>query len=325
MSMRQAIQDFPKQFEFKPIIERVEEFHGRPALLVSGIGGSHLAADLLASVSPMRIHVHSDYGLPHMDDDDIKENLFVASSYSGNTEEVLDGLEEARKKRMQMAAISMGGQLQELARTYEIPFIQLPDTGIQPRSALGFSLLALLKLAGLEHELEELSTLAHALSAEQLDPQGKELAERLQNNIPVIYASQRNKAIAANWKIKCNETAKIPACYNVFPELNHNEMTGFDVIEKTRDLSHKFHFIFLRDTEDDFRIQRRMDVCKELYAERGFEVTEAPLQGAVRWERIFNSLLVADWFSFYTGTMYGVETEQVPMVEEFKKLVSRKL
>lgn len=321
--MEKAIRDFPKQFEFKPVIDRAEELKQMPAVIVSGMGGSHLAADILKSVHADEcLIVHSDYGLPPMREEDLQKCLFIASSYSGNTEEILDGLEEAKKEGMATAAISVGGSLEKMAREYNLPFVKLPDTGIQPRSALGFSLLALMKIMGLEQELQEIRQLSDILHADELEPQGKQLTEELHGRIPVVYASRRNEAVAYNWKIKCNETGKIPAFYNVFPELNHNEMTGFDTVEKTQDLSRQFHFIFLRDTEDDPRIQKRMSVCTELYKKRGLQVTNVPLEGNTRWERIFNSLLVADWFSFHTGMSYGVETEQVPMVGEFKKAVS---
>lgn len=320
--MQQAIRNFPKQFLFEPFIEQADRLQRMPAVIVSGMGGSHLAADLLKSVYPeLTLFIHRDYGLPPMHEVYLKNCLFIASSYSGNTEEVLDGLETAQKKGMAAGVISVGGELEKAAREYNLPYVKLPDTGIQPRSALGFSLLALAKLMGLEQELMQLRSLSDMLNVEQAEQQGNVLTKQLRGHVPVIYASARNKAIAYNWKIKCNETGKIPAFYNVFPELNHNEMTGMDATEKTRDLSLQFHFIFLRDVEDDHRIQKRMDVCKDLYVQRGLPVIEVPLEGAGRWERIFNSLLVADWFSFHTGTAYGVETEQVPMVEEFKKAI----
>ena len=181
------------------------------------------------------------------------------------------------------------------------------------------ALTALIQKEGL---LTELAELGATLLPETLEEKGKELAEALRDSVPVIYASTRNSAVANNWKIKFNETGKIPAFYNVFPELNHNEMTGFDVTETTEGLSRKFHFIFLTDTVDHPKIQRRMAVCKKLYEQRGFQVTEVPLEGASTLERIFTSLLTADWTALHLSRIYGTEAEQVPMVEEFKKLIS---
>jgi len=112
----------------------------------------------------------------------------------------------------------------------------------------------------------------------------------------VIYSSKRNVAVAYNWKIKFNETGKIPAFYNVFPELNHNEMTGLDVREATKELSKNFHFIFLKDETDHPKIQTRMDITKKLYEDRGLAVEILQLQGNDIFHKIFSTLFFCDQF-----------------------------
>ena len=160
------------------------------------------------------------------------------------------------------------------------------------------------------------------LAPETLRGAGQKLANELRSKIPVIYASARNAAVAYNWKIKMNETGKIPAFYNVIPELNHNEMTGFDVSEKTKKLSENFHFVFLTDAADHSQIKKRMTVCKKLYENRGLAVTTIALSGDAVFEKIFNSLLLADWAALHTALSYGVSPDGVPMVEEFKKMIA---
>jgi glucose/mannose-6-phosphate isomerase len=143
--------------------------------------------------------------------------------------------------------------------------------------------------------------------------------------VPVIYTSAKNAAIGYNWKIKFNETGKIPAFTNVVPELNHNEMTGFDAKEKTVALSRGFRFIFLKDGLDDRRILKRMSVLEKLYHDRGFKVEIVLLQGKNEIQKIFNALILADWTAYHTAKLYGVDPEQVSMVEEFKKLIAPKI
>jgi len=173
-----------------------------------------------------------------------------------------------------------------------------------------------------EEELfNEAGKLAETLETEEVDADGKALADMLADSVPVIYTSRRNQTIAYNWKIKFNETGKIPAFYNTFPELNHNEMQGFDVNKNTKKLSDKIHFIFVKDSEDQPRIKKRMDVLWKQYVEKGFPVTDFELEGESRLERIFNALLLADWTAYYIAKHYGNEPEEVPMVEEFKKLL----
>ncbi len=322
--MRDAILSFPRQFSFMPHVARADLLGGPTArVLVAGMGGSHLAADILAGAAPeLGITVHSDYGLPAMPAYERSEMLVVASSYSGNTEETLDAFAHAGEAHIPRAAIAVGGELIRRAEEAGVPTIQLPDTNIQPRSALGFGVRALLKLLGRDDYLHETAALAKLLIPAALEPQGRMLAEWCRGRVPVIYASAKNRAVAQNWKIKLNETGKIPAFFNVVPELNHNEMTGFDIQETTRGLNAPFCFILLDDEADHPQNRKRMRVLAELLTGRGFPVTTLALVGRNVWEKIFSSLVVADWTAFHTAEQYGVESEQVPMVEEFKRMIA---
>lgn len=323
--MEHAIKIFNQQFTWNPKIENGSHLPKADSYLVAGMGGSHLAADLLKTWRPdLTITIHEDYGLPALSPLARKKILIIASSYSGNTEEVLDAFEEAVSKKLPIAAISVGGKLLQRARQRGIPFIEMPDTGVQPRAALGYSFRGLLKLMRQSAALAETAKLARTLNPSSFRANGKELARRLKGRIPIIYASARNAAIAYNWKIKFNETAKIPAFYNTFPELNHNEMTGFDVAPSTRKLSKSFYVIILRDQEDHPRIQKRMHILQKLYQDRGLPTEEIRLHAdRGPFYKIFSSTLLADWCAFFTAETYGLDSEQVPMVEEFKKLMQK--
>ncbi|MFH1111765.1 MAG: bifunctional phosphoglucose/phosphomannose isomerase [Patescibacteria group bacterium] len=320
--MRDAILNFPKQFLFNPQIQTRLPQKKYKSFVFSAIGGSLLAGRLVKAVKPEAdITLHGDYGLPPLPADKLKQSLFLIVSYSGNTEEPLDTLKQALKNNYNCLAISTGGTLLELAREYNIPYIKIPNTGIQPRMALGFNFRAILKAMGEQTILRQSSLLAITLDLAKSRELGKKLAKKLINYIPVIYSSTSNQALAYGWKIKLNETGKIPAFYNILPEMNHNEMTGFDVVGSTRSLSKKFYFIFLLDDDDNERIQTRMEVLEKLYRDRKFPVKIIKLQGNSRPVKVFSSLLLADWTAYYTAQAYGVESEQVPMVEEFKKKI----
>ena len=327
--MSDAIKSFAEQFSYRPTIENEQKLKKYKKYILSGMGGSHLAADLARIYDPtLPLIIRSDYGLPKMLAHEHRQSLFIASSYSGNTEEVVGALKDALKQKIPSAVISVNGQLIKIAKKYHLPFIQMPDAGIQPRLALGFSLNALFKLMGQEAALRDCYNLAKTLKPTALEKTGKELARKIKNHVPIIYCSRVNRAIAYNWKIKFNETGKIPAFYNVFPELNHNEMTGFSAgggpafggDKKIKSINRIFYFIILKDNNDHPKISKRMNVLEKLYKKRGLKVETMELKGD-KLEKIFNSLLLADWTAFYTAQNYGLEPEQVPMVEEFKNLI----
>lgn len=320
--MEESIRNFAQQFSYKPEIIHALRFKRHECFVVVGMGGSHLGADILKMVRPdLHLYIHKDYGLPELPEQELKEKTIILSSYSGNTEEVLDALDDALKKSLSVLVITTGGTLLERAKKHSLPYIQMPQTNIQPRMALGFNFRALLEAIGDEKNLNETRELANTLNPDAIEERGKELAKKLEGSIPVLYASARNEAIALNWKIKFNETAKIPAFYNVLPELNHNEMVGFDAIESTRMLSKHFYFVILKDVNDHPRILKRMSMLEKLLRDREFPAHVVESANDTAFKKMFSSLLLADWTTYYTAKHYGLEPEQVPMVEEFKKLI----
>ena len=318
------IKNYAKQFEYVPVIENPAKLKKAKKFIVCGMGGSHLAADIIKEWHPETdIIIWSSYGLPPLHDADLKERLVILSSYSGGTEETIDAFNAAKAKRLNMVAIAARGKLISLAEKNNVPYIQMPDFHSQPRMTTGLSLMAMLTAMGEKAWFAEAKQLSVILHPSREELRGKDLAKRLHGAIPIIYASSVNTAMAYNWKIKFNETGKVPAFQNVVSELNHNEMTGFDTKTKTVSLSNHFHFVFLKDGADNPRIIKRMSVMEKLLKDRGFKVEIIFLQGKTQIHKMFNALILADWAAYHTAKLYGVDPEQVPMVEEFKKLIAR--
>ena len=323
--MQESILNFPKQFASKLKVENAKNLKPAENFVVAGMGGSAYPTELLKIAHPeLNPASWRSYDLPsylfsktyHLS----PNTLFIASSYSGNTEETLSAFEKARKQKLNLAAITVGGKLLALAKKNKIPFVQIPDTHIQPRMSTGFFVSALSKLIGLKNNKEFIS-LSKTLKPLAWQKKGKALSENLWDQLPVIYASEKNFPIAKAWKIKFNENTKIPAHANFIPELNHNEMTGYDTKKTTASLSQNFHLIFLEDESDHPRVKRRFTVTKNLLAKKGLNQISIPLAGQTVWQKIFNSTLLADWTTVYLAQYYGVDPELVPMVEEFKKLI----
>lgn len=318
------IKNYAKQFDYEPVVENSKKLKKFSKFLVAGMGGSHLAADVLKDWHPeLDLLIWHNYGLPKLHEKDIKDRLIILSSYSGNTEETIDALNVAKAKKLDFAVIAARGKLIKLAQSLKVPYVQIPDFHMQPRMATGLSLKAMLALMGERSWLAEVKALGTLLHPTREELRGKDLARRLHGSVPVVYASVRNGAIAANWKIKLNETGKMPAFWNVVPEMNHNEMTGFDAKGKTTPLSRHFHFVFLKDGSDDRRIIKRMNVMEKLFRDRGFKTEIVLMQGKNDIHKAFNALILADWTAFHSAKLYGVDPEQVPMVEEFKKMIGR--
>jgi len=313
--MEESVLQFAKQLTYIPEIHNKEKLETYKHTILCGMGGSHLQAGIMKMYTPgIDLYVHRNYDLPPYDKEFMKDSLIIASSYSGNTEEVISSLETALTKGYSVAVITTGGVLLEKAKEHALPYIELPSTGIQPRSALGYTTIALAKMLGDEHCIMDMKDLKFTLHPDLLKKHGEELAEQLENKIPIIYSSVTNLPIAYNWKIKMNETGKVPAFYNVFPELNHNEMQGFG--EQVG--NEKLHIIFLKDRDDHPQIRKRMDIAEKLYEEQGYSATSLELKGEDMLHKIFSSLLLADWVAISLAKRRDVEPETVPMIEAFK-------
>lgn len=329
-NMRQVILDFPLQFEvgFKAAgnAKLSEEITGEiNSVVVVGMGGSALAGDLLHVAEkqggiftrPIPLFIHRSYGLPRHTD---KNTLVVCISHSGNTEEVLDAFEKARKQGYPLVVITTGGTLAKLAKENNKPHIALPESNIQPRNAIGYQFSALLSLFAqlgiVETSTEDMHSLGEQLYPEEMEKQGEEIAKRLVNTTPLIYASHGNSTLSYVFKIKFNENAKTMAFANTIPELAHNEIVGFI------DPKNKFTIITLRDKDDHPRIQKRMDIIQELAKKHGIPAVCIDIIGDSVYNRIFNTVLLGDWVSYHLALLYGTDPTPVAIVEDMKKRLS---
>ncbi len=318
MEFVESIKSLQKQLQYQPELVNGDKLGKYERFIFVGMGGSALAPDLLRVSNPeLDIVIHRDYGLPDLPDKVLQNSLIVLNSYSGNTEEVLDAFKLALSKGLSVAAISVGGKLLELARQNSAPYIEMPDWGLEPRVALGLNFKALLKVLGQDEALDMVSR----VKLEDNEKMGKELAEKLRGFVPIIYSSRKNGPLAYTWKVKINETAKKPSFSNVFPELNHNEMAGFHAGEVSKLLSQNFHFIFLKDTADNLRISKRMEVTAKLFQKQKLSVETVELARDNVFVKIFSSLQLADWVSYYIAKEYGIDPADISAIEEFKRLI----
>lgn len=314
------ISQFGDQFQWQPHIENAASLGSHARFIVCGMGGSALAPWVIKHYGQKShsLTFHRDYGLPLISDEALKESLIIISSYSGDTEEALDAMSEAVTRGLPVAAISIGGRLIELSRDRGIPYVQMPDMHLQPRMALGLSLLATARLmqdAALEDSIRSAGT---SIRPGEMLKEGGRLGLLFAGKVPLIYTSSANAPIGYLWKIKFNENTKIPAFTGSLPEWCHNELTGFDVVDSTRPLSASMHALFLQDDTDHPRIQKRMQVAGDILRERGIPVEYLRLSGE-GFEKVFTSAILADWTTFDLARRYGVSDMETPLIADFKR------
>lgn len=193
--LESIIEEFPNQFAWNAVVQNEDQLPTNTVnIAICGMGGSALAANLLLSQPKApNIRIHRDYWHEWLREMD----LIILSSFSGNTEEVLDVLHNALEKNIPIAICSNGGELLEIARDQNLAYVALPDA-VQPRYAVGYSYIALSKLV-----LAPVSTqTAESLSEISADvDQIKTAADAVAGKQIVYYSSSQNFATAYVWKI----------------------------------------------------------------------------------------------------------------------------
>jgi glucose/mannose-6-phosphate isomerase len=338
--MADLLRNFPRQVE--DAIQIGENFSIPRTLRTKfekivfvGMGGSAIGGDvirsLVASESPFPIFISRHYDLaPFVD----SKTLCIFSSYSGNTEETLSAFLQGMKRRLKSVVITSGGELARLSERLSIPWIQIPK-GLPPRSALGYSVFPILKLlSNLKlcqwdpSAVRELLTLLKALGEKKYAPEiplrsnpAKRLAQNLRGRWVVIYAgTELLDSAALRFRNQIEENAKAMASHHLLPEMNHNEILGW---EFPKTLIPKSACVFLRDPRDHPRIQLRMEFTRDLVRRRGAPAFEIRSEGRSRLARLFSVIFLGDWISFYLALLYGVDPTPVVVIESLKKQLAK--
>lgn len=293
--------------------------------VLSGMGGSALAANLFIAWPGPRIPfiVNRQYDIPAFVGE---KTLFIASSYSGNTEETIHSLEQAQAKGAFIVVITAGGRLQEIAKENDYPCYHIPS-GLQPRMAVFYGLRALcelfetLELA--EGVVDELESSVDFLSSAVLDWRpdvptsaniAKQYAEEIMGKTPVIYAGPILSAAAYKWKISFNENAKNVAFYNQWPEFNHNEILGWT----SHPIDKPFQPIELRSSYDHERVQKRFDVSNRLLSGQMPHPLEIQAEGESPLEHLLWSVLLGDFVTLYVAMLNNLDPTPVELIEKLK-------
>ena len=301
------------------------------SVAVLGMGGSGVSGDVVASVVeprlPHPLRTVKGYGpLPGWVG---RNTLVFAVSYSGSTEETLAAFAEAQDRGARSVAVSSGGPLADMAKESGVAHISIPS-GLQPRASLGyltFPILAVLDKVELipplgedvDEAVEVVRELASrcARSVPSADNPAKDLASRIVGRIPFVYGQEGLSATAA-YRFKCdlNEYGKTPSAWHFFPELNHNEIVGWNRLDDvTRE---KCVAVLLRDVEEHPRIAVRVAITRRLIEEHLADVVEVRARGRSPLARILSLIFVTQMAAIYVGLSYGIDPGPVEVIQRLK-------
>jgi glucose/mannose-6-phosphate isomerase len=299
-------------------------------IVIAGMGGSAIGADLLAaycaSLSPIPVTVHRDYGLPLFARG--AETLVICSSHSGNTEETLDAFEAARKAGCRIVVVTTGGELEKLAKENDIPVWTFDHAG-QPRAAIGFSfglLLAMFQRLGLIPDQKEAVDDAVAfmkrsqqhLKADVIAAKNpaKRYAGQLMGRWITIVGVGMTAPIARRWKGQLNEIAKAGANFEILPEADHNTLAGTTNHQET--LNAHTISLFLRSDSDHPRNRLRSDMTRQIFMLEGMNTDHVDARGKTPLAQMWTLIHFGDYMAYYLAMWYEVDPTPVQTLVEFK-------
>jgi len=303
-------------------------------VVIAGMGGSAIGADLLASycasLAPIPVSVQRDYGLPLFARG--AETLVICSSHSGNTEETLDAFEAARNAGCRIIAVSTGGELAKRAKASNIPVWTFEHKG-QPRAAVGFSfglLLAMFQRLGFipdQKEALEDAVASMKRSQPHLRPDvptvknpAKRYAGQLMGRWVTIMGTGLLSTVARRWKGQVNEVAKAGANFEFLPEADHNTLAGTMNPEEV--LNPHTMTLFLRAPSDHPRNRLRSELTKNAFMLEGMNTDFVDARGNTPLAHIWTLILFGDYMAYYLAMGYGVDPTPVRALVEFKKAMA---
>jgi glucose/mannose-6-phosphate isomerase len=301
-------------------------------MVVAGMGGSGIGGALARAamgdqaVRPM--FVTRVYGLPTWTTPD---TTVLCSSYSGNTEETLACYESAGALGAHRVVATAGGRLAEMARADGVPVIPLPG-GFQPRAAVAYMLVSALEVAAhcgvgphLTAEIDVAASHVEQLVLEwgpdsPEDSLAKKIARSLLGSVPVVAGAGLTAPLAYRWKTQINENAKHPCFYHELPELDHNELEGW---EGAADIA-RFSAIFLDDSDLHPRVKARLELTATLIEGGAAHSIRVPTRGESAVERVISMILLGDLVSLYLAVLRGVDPTPVELIERLKAELARR-
>lgn len=298
-------------------------------IIVSGLGGSAISADLLKNFLSDELTipylVNRNYHLPKFADE---RTLFIASSYSGNTEETISALNDAIKFKCKIVCITTGGKIEEIAKSNNIDCIKL-QKGFQPRYALGLSFFSLLKLFQKLHLIDDHSEIVekiknnwqqNGLLFSSEDNSALNFSQKLLGFIPVIYSVSDSTA-SVGYRLKCqiNENSKLHAFHHEVPEMNHNEIIGW---ESYQEKLFNSKIINIVDETYHPQIKKRFAILKELFENSGVEILNLKSNEENFKVRLLDLIYLGDWISYYTGVLRGYDPSEIDNIHTLKEKLS---
>lgn len=312
------IHEHLKMYTFK------QNFSGVKNIVFSGMGGSsygaHVVLPLFKYVLDVPVYINNDYDLPEFVDED---SLVIVASYSGATDEALSALEEAKKRSALIIILTSGGKLAENVKDtgYDaIVFEAKNNPSGQPRLGTGYMVLGTIeilrkiKMIDIADDTMTSAIDEVGLLHENIKEKARELSEKTDGSIPVIFAAGHLTGNIHIMRNQFNETSKSFASYHEIPEANHHLLEGLK-----NPTGRKLIALLLNSGLYSDINKKRMSLTGEVFEKNETRVLNYDAQGKTNLTQVLEILMLGGYLTFYLGILYGQDPSLIPWVDFFKE------
>ena len=300
-------------------------------MLVVGMGGSGISGDILKLVmnetTSINVEVRKAYGIPKVIADRKPKCLFI--SYSGNTEETVEAVNDAIQYNLDWSVISSGGILIDLALKHNKPYVKVPS-GLQPRAAFGLMTKAVMHFVSSDESGKYLELCNQAgdyineiianQSENKLLEHALTISKEINTKSSVIYGgTPLTYLVAQRWKTQINENAKSKAFVGYMPEIHHNEILSWEANKK--DSKNNYQLLFLRSPDENTQVKKRFQLTKEIIGDKVniSEIDNISSENII--SNLFHLTLLGDLVSVYMAENLNIDPYNINSIEQLKKLL----
>ncbi len=302
-------------------------------IIISGMGGSAIAGDILASYLEKQLTVPLIINRKEFLPAYVSEKtLVIISSNSGNTTETLAAYKQALEKNAQVLIITSGGELKQEAEEKNIALLQIPS-GYPPRQAFGYAFFTLLfqfnqwgwiKLE--KKEIDDVKTTVKTLLKRNLPAKSNKnslsfnIARTIYKKIPIFYtATSWLEPVLTRWRNQINENTKSLAFSKGMPEMNHNEIVGWEMDYPAND---NLVVIFLKDLNVKGERKKRLKLTREIIAKKCQNIVDVFPDGKTELGQMIGMIYLGDWVSYYLAMFYDKDPINIKNIDYLKSKLS---
>lgn len=302
-------------------------------IVVNGMGGSRLGARvaqrLFEDSLDIPIYPIGYYDLPKFVNE---KTLLIISSYSGNTEEPLNTVQQAFSKKAKILIYSQNGKLTKIAKEKNLPgyydFTPKYNPSNQPRMSIGYQVLAtslllakcgLLKMSGekIDQLIDFITQVKekYDVNVSSSKNPAKKTAVKFKARVPVFVAAEHLMGALHVVKNQVNENSKQFNVYFEIPELNHHLLEGMKFPGANPD---NLVFFFVKSQLYHPRNQKRIEITKKVLDGYKIKHQEIKLTGKTKIEQVFELIQFGSFVSFYLSMINNIDPTPIPWVDFFK-------